>query len=815
MSAYIVKVMIEDTHPPVWRRIILPARITYADLHTILQIAFDWTDSHLHDFSFPNTDYRVVMDEEDMDFGDCVLEKDVLIDDDLKMYKWIRYTYDFGDDWQHKIQFEKEDPSYKERYAQIIKWKGDNFNEDIGGVYGAYWMESDEYNEEDEDDDWRMEPRRLFDPEAANEQLKMVPFPVRRKKKRKRSSWENGFLSEYEKSDIDSMIDELLKKMALSHIEPLQSGEKPKPSAIDKMIENWRTFSEHWAKALEAEGIQAINPENGPKTAKEFIDSIPKEPKEPVYEQLVLPGVELQEDKQQSDNEIRAGKCVIRFVPDDHTIEQNLDLQAEKHIRNFCKYLRLPYKNGSKTTLIQSYCTELRKHPEYIRLALSYDQLECLLSMTGLRDSRYRVMSTDAVEGAILLGLMRCNFRNSSRQKKAELCFAPEATDLLRRAADTDLDAYYQNLDTQDRATRALLQPYGVLEFSKLFALSKEFAGCTLSKKDFERYVYWHLRIQDMVTTFSDQQSKAYAAIPEIDATTVLMVRDDCAKKLPYKEMSQDLYQKWQKGFADVYTDWAAFTEQILSLTDDKVTPETIYFLILHCFEMVQNACNIRDLCSEICKTVHPKGISDYVFLWESAMQVIMGTGLPALKGYSRNEYADLVTDMESPEIASYYLYLSPFPSDDPDYEIRQDTHLYEFDGSAAESVLTALGLAELSGNSASIAETAELFNNKELLFLQTIEELHNQKFAKANMLLTKLISEHKGYTKDLEDLRDSIRTQNKKHSARGKKRKIDEEKTDDNIIQIPVRKEHAKIYPNDPCPCGSGKKYKKCCGRK
>ncbi len=23
------------------------------------------------------------------------------------------------------------------------------------------------------------------------------------------------------------------------------------------------------------------------------------------------------------------------------------------------------------------------------------------------------------------------------------------------------------------------------------------------------------------------------------------------------------------------------------------------------------------------------------------------------------------------------------------------------------------------------------------------------------------------------------------------------------------------KVYPNDPCPCGSGKKYKKCCGKK
>ena len=27
------------------------------------------------------------------------------------------------------------------------------------------------------------------------------------------------------------------------------------------------------------------------------------------------------------------------------------------------------------------------------------------------------------------------------------------------------------------------------------------------------------------------------------------------------------------------------------------------------------------------------------------------------------------------------------------------------------------------------------------------------------------------------------------------------------------VRNTH-KIYPNDPCPCGSGKKYKKCCGK-
>ena len=37
----------------------------------------------------------------------------------------------------------------------------------------------------------------------------------------------------------------------------------------------------------------------------------------------------------------------------------------------------------------------------------------------------------------------------------------------------------------------------------------------------------------------------------------------------------------------------------------------------------------------------------------------------------------------------------------------------------------------------------------------------------------------------------------------------------DDSTPKTPVKKANAKIYPNDPCPCGSGKKYKQCCGRK
>ena len=41
------------------------------------------------------------------------------------------------------------------------------------------------------------------------------------------------------------------------------------------------------------------------------------------------------------------------------------------------------------------------------------------------------------------------------------------------------------------------------------------------------------------------------------------------------------------------------------------------------------------------------------------------------------------------------------------------------------------------------------------------------------------------------------------------RKRLYKEQKSSTTVIK------GAKVYPNDPCPCGSGKKYKKCCGKK
>ena len=60
-----------------------------------------------------------------------------------------------------------------------------------------------------------------------------------------------------------------------------------------------------------------------------------------------------------------------------------------------------------------------------------------------------------------------------------------------------------------------------------------------------------------------------------------------------------------------------------------------------------------------------------------------------------------------------------------------------------------------------------------------------------------------------------TVRVKNESETKREQAVKVTSESgggSDGTVKQQPVRNK-AKVGPNDPCPCGSGKKYKKCCG--
>ena len=48
---YQIRLTLEETTLPIWRRLLVPASMTLPQLHDILQIAMGWQNCHLHQFS--------------------------------------------------------------------------------------------------------------------------------------------------------------------------------------------------------------------------------------------------------------------------------------------------------------------------------------------------------------------------------------------------------------------------------------------------------------------------------------------------------------------------------------------------------------------------------------------------------------------------------------------------------------------------------------------------------------------------------------------------------------------------------------------
>jgi len=141
---YRVRVDLSDTTPPVWRRLEVTSDVFLDDLHEIIQIAFGWTDSHLHRFACgpayysDDTEYYLMPFE--VDEGETgVPEHQVRLDEVLAdVGDRMFYCYDFGDDWQHVLRLEAVEPQApSSRKAVCTQGDRDGPAEDCGGI-GAY-----------------------------------------------------------------------------------------------------------------------------------------------------------------------------------------------------------------------------------------------------------------------------------------------------------------------------------------------------------------------------------------------------------------------------------------------------------------------------------------------------------------------------------------------------------------------------------------------------------------------------------------------------------------------------------------------------
>ncbi len=130
---YRIKVGLRGAKPPIWRRLEVPANISLARLHTVIQIAFDWDDSHMHVFETPYGNFGLA----DPELGHRAEAPVTLEQAAPTANSKLSYTYDFGDSWEHDIVVEKVlDRDKTVAYPRCTGGRRAAPPEDCGGIWG-------------------------------------------------------------------------------------------------------------------------------------------------------------------------------------------------------------------------------------------------------------------------------------------------------------------------------------------------------------------------------------------------------------------------------------------------------------------------------------------------------------------------------------------------------------------------------------------------------------------------------------------------------------------------------------------------------
>lgn len=173
-QVYQFKIAIEGIEPPVWRRIQVPDRYTFWDLHCAITDCLGWLDYHLHQF-------KIVWPEEGENDIIGIPNEDRFEGDPETLPGWnlsiaeyftpanptCEYEYDFGDGWQHTITLEEILPREDGvAYPRCIAGERACPPEDVGGLPGyAMFLKAISYHNAKDHDELLQWCGGWFDPE--------------------------------------------------------------------------------------------------------------------------------------------------------------------------------------------------------------------------------------------------------------------------------------------------------------------------------------------------------------------------------------------------------------------------------------------------------------------------------------------------------------------------------------------------------------------------------------------------------------------------------------------------------------------------
>lgn len=712
MAAIVLKISIMDTHPPVWRRVVVPEKISFFDLHRVIQVIFGWEDAHLHRFEAPRKAYAIVSDPEDAP-GEYLLEDRTQIGTVFGQEKWLSYTYDFGDDWRHKILFEKRLPEEKIDAARVLKAKGNNFVEDSGGVWNQQMQQE------------------TYDTALVNQKLEAMPLKNICMSAADKQKVAHIYFEKRMWKDLNEQMQEVLKEL---------EGLEELLSPIERECEEWDSFC---GESLTGKVCVKL----GTKSSRELLGRL-------------------------NARQAEEYSMYLQVLSDEQTTEQMLDAVAE----------------------------ELETHPEYNLYLLEKEDVSELKRLAAAKPEQLLTISSDAVQKGLMLGLLQIQIQDGTQA--AYLFPAVDLAEKLAAFQSFTCKKCVRQLSDVAEKMQKLLQAYAVVELHAFYELFEKQWSMGLSKRDFLRYVYWYGAMgQNFETYFAETEDICYVGSLSLNIEQIHAAREMFAKNLPYKEFDYAFYKRDLEDISAYGEGWLELAKMLDAVFE--IDEETLLELFEELLCMVLSGDAISDIyefLTEISiKLEQPLLIIDHVNLWLMFMNLMLSTGLPMLNGYSRMEYEQITGE---PALAAGVFY------SEQEEELSPEQSLFELPSELQANIIQAYftntGDDEILAINA-IRKNLPVENDEIDAFLACCcLDVGNQ--SKGISILERLAARTADESVEafLYGMKESLLEKSKETSRQ-------EELT----TEMPYRRETPKIGRNDPCPCGSGKKYKKCCGRK
>ncbi|MCI1187356.1 plasmid pRiA4b ORF-3 family protein [Hymenobacter sp. DH14] len=246
-----LKIALRYLRPPIWRRVEVPDTLTFWELHFVLQILFDWQNSHLFEFrqgrgsinDFLTGSPPVLPGDAD-NMPEWQLDpRETTLDEVLAKPKdKLTYVYDFGDYWEHDIVVEKVIPlaaGHPTPAVRCLTGKRAAPPEDIGGFPG-YEQLLDVLAEKAVGKRKRMPAEYAGLGKFDSEEFALAEYNLDLSHLREIVAGENQMLAEYQRQmaanpppprpvfDPQALLEAMTAMMQARFPEPLPKPKKPK-----------------------------------------------------------------------------------------------------------------------------------------------------------------------------------------------------------------------------------------------------------------------------------------------------------------------------------------------------------------------------------------------------------------------------------------------------------------------------------------------------------------------------------------------------------------------------------------------------------